>query len=311
MGRTLYYKGIQLPQLRSYCAVATHGSFTAAARQLGLSKPTVWQQVRALEREMKVTLLRQGKKGIELTSEGRLLLKLIQPHISGLDSLVRLFETQRTELQQWLTVASTPYLIAHRLPPVVRAYTRQHPSVRLQLQTDPWTEGVVGRVDQRQVDVGIVPVHPDEPRNPNLEYERLFDLEFMLLTATNHPLARKKRVTPEDLVHYPIIKGLSYNQQALENVLRRHNLLESVHVVMETGSTDIILKYVTMGIGIAVLYAGVDRLRQKSGLHIRPFDPEETRNLFVALMYRKGAHLPEHVADFCALVRKCLGERGA
>jgi hypothetical protein len=29
MGRTLYYKGIQLPQLRSYCAVATHGSFTA------------------------------------------------------------------------------------------------------------------------------------------------------------------------------------------------------------------------------------------------------------------------------------------
>jgi molybdate transport repressor ModE-like protein len=308
MGRTLYYKGIQLPQLRSFCAVAAHGSFTRAARQLGLSKPTVWQQVRALERELKVTLLRQGGKGVELTPEGRLLLKLIQPHISGLDSLVRLFETQRTELQQALTVASTPYLIAHRLPPVIRAFTRQYPSVRLHLQTDPWTDGVVGRVDQRQVDVGIVPYRPDEPRNPNLEYEYLFDLQFVLLTASQHPLARKKRVSPADLVKYPIIKGLSYNHQALENVLRRHNLLESMHVVMETGSTDIILKYVTMGVGIAVLYAGVDRLEKHPGLHIRPFDSEETNNLVVALMYRKGAYLPEHVADFCELVRNKLSQ---
>src|SRR5262245_8556834 len=189
MAKTQYYKGIQLPQLRGFCAVAVHGSFTAAARSLGLSKPTVWQQVRALERELKVTLLRPGKNGVELTPEGRLLLKLVQPHISGLDSLGRLFETQRTELQQALTVASTPYLMAHRLPPVIQEYTRTEPSVRLHLLTELDTASVVRLVDQRRVDVGIAPFRLAEVRQDNLDYEPLFKLPFTLITAAGHPLA--------------------------------------------------------------------------------------------------------------------------
>ena len=47
------YKEIQLAQLRSFCLAATEGNFTSAAKALGLSASTVWQQVRALERELK------------------------------------------------------------------------------------------------------------------------------------------------------------------------------------------------------------------------------------------------------------------
>ena len=46
MARKDRYKDIQLPQLRSFCVAATEASFTAAARRLGISTPTVWQQVR-------------------------------------------------------------------------------------------------------------------------------------------------------------------------------------------------------------------------------------------------------------------------
>ncbi|MBY0522557.1 MAG: LysR family transcriptional regulator [Gemmataceae bacterium] len=307
MGRTLYYKGIQLPQLRSFCAVAVHGSFTAAARQLGLSKPTVWQQVRALERELKVTLLRLGGRGVELTAEGNLLLKLIQPHVTGLDSLVRLFETQRTELQQSLTVASTPGLISHALPAAIQAYSRANPAVRLHLLSDMWTDKLIECLDRRQVDLGIVPFHRSETRNANLAYEELFKLQFTLLTARDHPLARKRRVSAEDLVQYPIIKGAGYNQQSLEELLRRHDLLDRMHVVMESVSTDIIVKYVGLGIGIALVYVGNRTADWNMGdLHTRRFDPEETDALPVALMYRKGAHLPDHVEAFCKNVRRHL-----
>ncbi len=307
MGKTLYYKGIQLPQLRSFCAVATQGSFTAAARSLDLSKPAVWQQVRALERELKVTLLRQDGRGVQLTAEGRLLLKLIQPHVSGLDSLVRLFETQRSGLQQWLTVASTPFLVSHHLPPVIQAFTRDHPSVRLQLQVDAWTENVVNLVDQGRVDLGVIPYHREEPRPAGVEYEDLFTLQFVLLTAKDHPLARKRRVLPEDLVRYPLIKAASYNYRTLETVLRQHDLLDRMRVVLETGSTDIILKYVALGVGIAVLYMGGEPDRPAAGVHLRPFEAEGIDSLPVALMFRKGAYLPEHVREFRAMVRRFLG----
>ncbi len=70
MNRTDRYKEIQLPQLRSFCVVATEGNFTAAARRLGLSTPTVWQQVRALETHLKTTLIRRRGRVVELTDEG-------------------------------------------------------------------------------------------------------------------------------------------------------------------------------------------------------------------------------------------------
>jgi DNA-binding transcriptional LysR family regulator len=308
MGRALYYKGIQLPQLRGFCAVAAHGSFTAAARQLGLSKPTVWQQVRALERELKVHLLAQNGRGVELTAEGRLLLTLIQPHVSGLDSLVRLFETQRAGLQQRLAVASTPYLMAHHLPNAIQEFTRQHPSVRLHLQAEMHTDAIVGRLDQRQLDLAVVPYHPAQPRHANLEYDDLFAMPFTLLTPRGHPLARKRRVTAADLVEYPLIRGASFNLQALETLLRRHDLLDRMHIVMESSSTDIVLKYVALGIGIAVLYLGSEVDGLPRDVQARPLD-EETEQMRVAILLRKGAHLPDHVRKFGATVRRSLSTR--
>lgn len=306
MGRTFYYKGIQLPQLRSFCSVASAGSFTGAARVLGLSKPTVWQQVRALERQLGVELIAQRGRRTELTAEGQLLLGLIQPHVSGLDSLVRLFETQRGQLQQKLTVASTPYLIAHHLPAPVQEFTTTQPSVRLQLRDDLWTEAVFRLVEQGQADMGVVPYMPAEPRNQNLEYHHLFEMQFTLLTAARHPLAKQKRVGPHDLVKYPIIKAAGYNLKALETALRRHELMDGLHVVMESSNTDIIRRYVILGVGIAVLYMGGEPDRPPSGLHLRRFDPE-TPDLGVAIVVRRGAHLPPHVQEFCQTVRKFVG----
>src|SRR5262249_41047602 len=123
MRQSYRYKEIQLAQLRSFCLAATEGNFTSAAKALGLSASTVWQQVRALERELKAKLWRRRGRVVELTDEGRLL----QPHISGLDSLRRLFETRRAGSPQELVVASGAYLLAHYLPKPIQQFRVQHP----------------------------------------------------------------------------------------------------------------------------------------------------------------------------------------
>src|SRR5213592_1177971 len=115
MGHNDRYKDIQLPQLRSFCLAASQGNFTVAAKSLGISAPTVWQQVRALERRLKTTLLRRRGRAIELTPEGRVLLELVQPHVSGLDSLEPLFVTRQALLPRPLTVTAIPYLTSSHL----------------------------------------------------------------------------------------------------------------------------------------------------------------------------------------------------
>jgi len=196
MTHSHHYKDIQLPQLRSFCLAAVHGNFTIAAEALNLSVSAVWQQVRALERQLGVSLPRRRGRAVELTPEGRLLLELVQPHLGGLDSLGRLFDQRRQDLPQHVTVAATEYLLSYNLPRTVEEFTAAHASVRLNLRADT-PHAVIRSVEQGEADAGVVPYDRDEPRSPALEYRDLFDRKFTLLTSTSHPLARKKRLCPD------------------------------------------------------------------------------------------------------------------
>src|SRR2546428_11145744 len=70
------YKEMTLQQLRSFCETARLGSFSAAAAALGLSHPTVWKQVHALEREFGAQLVKPFGRGCQLTEAGRVLAEL-------------------------------------------------------------------------------------------------------------------------------------------------------------------------------------------------------------------------------------------
>lgn len=306
MRRTAYYKEIQLPQLRTFCLVATRANFTTAARTLGLSKSTVWQQVRALERELGTTLLRRQGTGIELTAEGRLLLELVQPHVSGLDSLARLFEMRRADLPQQVLVAGSPYLAGHFLPRPVREFTLAHPTVRLNLRCDGLGEEEIAvLVGRGKVDLALISYERDRPRSPYLLYEDMFEIPLMLMTSTNHPLARKKRVRVADLAAYPLIVGRGANQSRLERLLNRHNQAGRSNVVLESSLTDIIQKYVAQDVGIGLFHVSPRSAEAMPGVRLRVFDPHMEK-LPVALVVRKDIRLAEPVEEFRQFVRRCL-----
>lgn len=309
MGNLLYYKGIQLPQLRSFCTVATHGNFTAAAKMLGLSVPTVWQQVRSLERELHTTLLRRHGRVVELTEDGRLLRELLQPHVRGIDSLRDLFQAKRAEMPRHFTLACTHYLLAHHLPRPLKQFTDAYPSVRLSLRPALWQDGIQ-LVEKGGAELGVLPYDPEEPRSSYLEYETLFEMRLMLLTSQDHPLARKRRIQPRDLVQYPMVlmpKG-THSRKTLDRILQRHDLGEEVHVVLESFGVDLTCQLVAMGMGISLMYLGPDGDKTTPGLRRQLFDGR-LAGLPVALVVRRGAHLSEPAESFRRSVRRHLGKK--
>ena len=307
MARNDRYKEIQLPQLRSFCVAATAGNFTAAARTLGLSTPTVWQQVRALEQQLHTTLMRRRGRNIELTDDGRLLLELVQPHVSGLDSLETLFAARQHNLPPELTAAATPYLASTYLLKPVRAYTKSHPSIRLKLRVLVWFQQVVQLVEQGQADAGVIFHDRQEARSPQVDYEYLLDLPFSLLTPVNHPLARKRTITPADWAGQPLIvppEG-AYARRTLDRLLQRHDLTGRVRIVMETPLLDSIRQYVAAGLGIALMHIGQETFPGVR-LHVRPL-PDHGDSIGVALLTRRGAHLSEPAEAFRQTLREHLG----
>lgn len=304
--RSHRYKDLQLAQLRSFCLAATDGNFTTAAKTLGLSVTTVWQHVRALERRLGGTLLRLRGRALEVTPEGRLLLQIVQPHVNGLDSLDRLFESFRNDLPRQLTVASTYYLMSYHLPRCLQEFTAKHATVRLNLRAGIWP-AVVQMVESKEADLGVVSLADDDARSAQLDYEHLFDLHLTLLTSSKHPLAHKKRLTPNDLAEYPLIASgkNTFSYRTMERMLKRHDLMGKVHVVMESPNTDIMRKYAVLGLGIGLTYLGNEADQSMPGLVLRVFDPK-LEPLPVVMAVRKGAHLPEHVQEFRKTVRRLL-----
>src|SRR2546423_15527035 len=83
------YKEIRLQQLRSFCETARLGSLTAAAASLGLSQPTVCEQVHALERAVDAKLIERQAHGCRLTDAGRVVAELAAPPVPSLSCPAR------------------------------------------------------------------------------------------------------------------------------------------------------------------------------------------------------------------------------
>jgi LysR family cyn operon transcriptional activator len=308
MSQSHRYKEIQLAQLRGFCLAASEGNFTSAAKALGLSASTVWQQVRALERELKTKLLRRRGRAVELTDDGRLLLETVQPHVSGIDSLRHFFEARREGIRQELVVASGAYLFANHLPRPIQQFRSERPSIQVTLRIAAWS-ALQRLVERGETDVGVLACDPDVPRSPYLEYEHLFDEQLSLLVPTGHPLLRPKRLAPNELMKYPLIlppKG-GTDRKVFERFLRKHNLTDRVRTALVCGLIDVAKKYVTLGIGVAVMYITAEAAHGTPGLHVRALDPEMER-LTIEMAVRKGTHLPEYVQAFRTIVRQFLSD---
>ena len=303
MARTYRYKDMQLAQLRSFCLTARERNFTLAARQLGVSASTVWEQLRALERTLDCSLLRREGRSIELTPEGQVLLEIIQPHIEAIDSLKRLFEVGRAQLAPKLAIASSQYLLRFHLPEPIQEFTATYPKVQLQIQL-PTAPHLVSVVEQRTADLAICAFEPDEPRSDVLTYEPILELPLQLLTSKKHPLARKKVVELADLAQYPVILPAAgaVARKLIDRLLRRHNLAGRLQIVMEAPMFDITQQYVEMGVGVGLMHIKVSP-KTLENIHLRQM-PESQTPLSIAMVVRKHGNLPQTVLDFQKIVRQ-------
>ncbi|MEP6149153.1 MAG: LysR family transcriptional regulator, partial [Nisaea sp.] len=123
---------------RVFQSAARHLSFTAAARELGLTQSAVSQQVRALEGRLGVALFHRQARGIALTDNGRRLLPEITSGLSMLDNAVSQFDFGPRE--ELVTVATSISFAHWRLAPVLSRFLSVHPTIKVRLLSTVWSD---------------------------------------------------------------------------------------------------------------------------------------------------------------------------
>lgn len=302
------YKEIRLQQLRSLCETARLGSLTAAAAALGLAQPTVWEQVHALEREFAAKLIVRRAHGCRLTEVGRLVVEQAAPLIAGVDSLKRNVQEARRDAVTLLTLAATQRMLVEDVSGAIRDFDRSHPHIRLRL-VEMRIEQITPAVEAGEADLGLTVERGTDPPRPLLAFEPVYELEQILVTPKDHPLARRRRVGPKDMLGFPIVNAPGgFADPATGAALQK---LGAFHVQprrVEAFYSAVIRRYVELGFGIG-LVVGLPSRTPSPGLHERPMSRHFGR-VALHLVWKKGALQEERGRAFAQTIRASLNRGG-
>jgi DNA-binding transcriptional LysR family regulator len=162
---------MELRQLEYFVAVARHGQFTRAADALWITQPALSQQIRRLEAELGVALLRRTPRGAVPTPAGEDLLVHAEAALAELararEQLGRPAGVTRGRVRVAATTIDAP-----RLPDALAAFHRQHPGLQIALRHAPAAE-VAALVAAGSADVGVAGLYGDPP--PGVLAEALAD----------------------------------------------------------------------------------------------------------------------------------------
>ncbi|MGI6344175.1 MAG: LysR substrate-binding domain-containing protein [Bacillota bacterium] len=235
--------------LQTLIAVRDYGTFSAAARQIGLTQPAVSLQIQALEEEFGAQLVVRNARTCELTPAGEVLVQFAE------EMAYRLTQTQ-TLISQLTGEVSGPVHIGasnipgeHILPQLVAPWLRQHPQVKLILEIAD-TEQVMEWLDTRRIDFGVVGALPN---NSRLAVSPLAEDELLLTVLADHPWANQT-VSPEQLGEFPFVarEPGSGTRVGYESALRDVGVdPDRLQTVFVAGSTSAVLTAVEAGLGYA------------------------------------------------------------
>lgn len=191
---------MELRHLRYFLAIAEHSHFRIAAEELLVSQPTLSQQMKDLEKELGCPLFERVGRGVRLTQAGSLFSDYARRAMNVLDegqvAITEFDDLLRGSLRIGVVQTVGTYLI----PTIAAEFSRLHPGVAVRISEVSASEIEAG-VKEGSFDFGIS-FQPGV--NRELESERLFDEQFVLVVGSKHPLACRRRVSIKDLSGVPL-----------------------------------------------------------------------------------------------------------
>ena len=237
--------------LRIFVEVANTGSFSAAARNLGLTQPAVSSQIRTLEKEYGNTLIDRSTGHSRLTEAGESLLRYARGILEMEDKLRREMEGRRSEVAGPITIAASNIPGEYIMPYILARFRERYPLTDPRLDiTD--SGKVLERVRAGDVDLGCVGFREDDER---LRYGLLCEDRLVFIAPPSHPLSHLRNLKREDLEGIPFIyrEEGSGTRSHMLRILADLGLEKRAEGSILLGSTMAVIQAVAAGEGVSIV----------------------------------------------------------
>jgi aminoethylphosphonate catabolism LysR family transcriptional regulator len=233
-------------QLRSFHAVAQRMSFTVAARELGVSQPTITTQVKSLEQEFGVELFVRRGRRIELTETGGGLLDITRRLFADeKDAADYLNETRGLKTGHLRVGAVGPYHVTDMLA----AFNVRYPGIYVSVTVGNSRDTLRDLLDYR-TDVAVLAHVDPDTRLVAIPYRRH---RVVVMCPADHAFAGRRAIRARDMEGERLIvrEAGSTTRRAFDQAMREKDV--RLKVVMEIGSRESIREAVAKGIGLGVV----------------------------------------------------------
>lgn len=195
---------------RAFFVTVEKGSLSAAAKTLNMSQPTLGRQVRALEKELGVSLFERVGRGFEITRSGMELYEHVKVMGEAANKLSLTASGRSQSIEGSVTISATNSMSAYILPPLIHKLRQKEPGIQIELIST----NALSDLRKREADIALRNV---EPTHPELFFKKLRKTNAYLYATPGYLKKISPIVKISDLKNADFI-GFSSNHEYIERL---------------------------------------------------------------------------------------------
>jgi len=291
---------IDLRQFRYFVTLCETLNFGRAAERLFISQPPLSRQIRQLEEQLGVTLFLRTRTGVTLTAAGSALLPLARRTLGQAQQAIAAARAAGDAQGQTFRVGYTTVFDRSAIPDVRAQLALQYPDCQVSLK-GKHSISLVREVKNGALDVAFVGLHTD---TRGLACETLVEQPMVAALPASHPLARKRRLSFEDMREQPLFRFERRLNPGFHDHCQAYfdRIGFTPNSLPEPDDHHILLGLIAEGQGMALLPASLQQVRRQ-GVVFRPLKPlHGPLTAGIAVVYAPDNASPL-LATFLTLVR--------
>lgn len=183
---------------RSFLVVVRRGSLSAAARDLGLTQPTLGRHIAALEKATGAKLFTRSQSGLKPTQTALELVPHAEAMAASAEALQRAASGEAETARGTVRVTASEIVGVEILPPILTAFREKHPQIAIELSLSNLNQDLL----RRQADIAVRMVKPTQKA---LVARKIGDVELALFAHRRYLARHGTPETFEDLIKHTIV----------------------------------------------------------------------------------------------------------
>ena len=236
-------------QVRAFLATVEEGSFSAAARALRTTQPTVGRQMSELEARLGVTLMERSVRGPSLTEAGENLLRHVRAMGDAASMISMGAAGHATEISGTVKITVTDMLAVDLLPRLLRPLRQMAPAIRL----DVLPSNDIKDLLKREADIAI---RHQRPEQPELIARHVSDLKAYFYASKTYLERAGRPQKPRDLAGHDFV-GVPDPKDLISQLRNIDVPLTEENFVLGSDSGVVMNGFLKAGFGVSLLPAAL------------------------------------------------------